>query len=108
MLRWLWPVLESGMASHCLEHLPVSDAPDPVPRSAVDEFPSPTYEVPGKLEARAYALDSPALRLELVARWSPSADTVFILSVCRECGAGCKKIAGGSRLSRNWGQPHPS
>ena len=60
-----------------LEHPPVSDAPDPVPRSAVEQFQSATYEGPGKLQARVYALDSPAVALDLVQRWRPSADTVF-------------------------------
>jgi hypothetical protein len=60
-----------------LEHPPVSDAPDPVPRSAVDQFQLATYEGPGKLSARVYVLDSPAVALELTQRWRPSADTVF-------------------------------
>jgi hypothetical protein len=60
-----------------LERPPVSDAPDPVPRSAVEQFQTATYEGPGKIEARVYALDSPAVALELVQRWRPSADTVF-------------------------------
>jgi hypothetical protein len=60
-----------------LERPPVSDAPDPVPRSAVEQFQSATYEGPGKLQARVYALDSPAVALDLVQRWRPSADTVF-------------------------------
>lgn len=59
------------------ERPPVSDAPDPVPRSAVEQFQTATYEGPGKIQARVYALDSPAVALELVQRWRPSADTVF-------------------------------
>ncbi|MBV8728538.1 MAG: hypothetical protein JO336_01890 [Acidobacteriia bacterium] len=55
----------------------VSDAPDPVPRSAIEQFQSATYEGAGKLEARVYALDAPAVALELTQRWRPSADTVF-------------------------------
>ena len=60
-----------------LERPPVSDAPDPVPRSAVEQFETATYEGPGKLQVRVYALDSAAVALELVQRWRPSADTVF-------------------------------
>ena len=60
-----------------LERPPVWDAPDPVPRSAVEQFETATYEGPGKLQARVYALDSAAVALELVQRWRPSADTVF-------------------------------
>jgi len=36
-----------------------------------------TYEGPGKIEARVYALSSPAVGLDLAQRWRPSADTVF-------------------------------
>ena len=60
-----------------LDHPPVSDAPDPVPHSAVVEFQSADYEGPGKLEARLYVLDAPAVGLEVAQRWRPSADTVF-------------------------------
>jgi hypothetical protein len=60
-----------------LEQPPVSDAPDPVPRSAVEQFETATYEGPGQLQARVYALDSPAVALDLVQRWRPSADTLF-------------------------------
>ena len=54
-----------------------SEAPDPVPRSAINRLQIATYEGPGKLEARAYELDSPAVALDLSQRWRPSADTVF-------------------------------
>ena len=55
----------------------VSDAPDPVPRTAVNRLQIATYEGPGKLEARIYELDSPGVALDLVQRWRPSADTIF-------------------------------
>lgn len=55
----------------------VSDAPDPVPRTAINRFERAGYEGPGKLDTRLYELDSPAVALELVQRWRPSADTVF-------------------------------
>ena len=54
-----------------------SEAPDPVPRSAINRLQIATYEGPGKLEARAYELDSPAVALDFSQRWRPSADTVF-------------------------------
>jgi len=60
-----------------LANPPLSSAPDPVPRTAVNRLQTATYEGPGKLEARAYELDSPAVALDLVQRWRPSADTVF-------------------------------
>jgi hypothetical protein len=55
----------------------LSDAPDPVPRTAVNRFQTATYEGPGKLESRVYELDSPGVALDLVQRWRPSADTIF-------------------------------
>jgi hypothetical protein len=60
-----------------LRDLSVSDAPDPVPRSSVDRLEVATYEGPGKLEARVYALTSAGVGVDLVQRWRPSADTVF-------------------------------
>ncbi|MBV9507406.1 MAG: hypothetical protein JO323_20630 [Acidobacteriia bacterium] len=55
----------------------ISEAPDPVPRTAINRFERAAYEGPGKLDARLYELDSPVVALELVQRWRPSADTVF-------------------------------
>jgi hypothetical protein len=57
--------------------LPVSDAPDPVPRTSVERLQVTAYEGPGKLEARVYELSSPGVGLDLAQRWRPSADTVF-------------------------------
>jgi hypothetical protein len=55
----------------------VADGPDPVPRASVTRLRTATYEGPGKLEARAYALTTSAVGLDLVQRWRPTADTVF-------------------------------
>jgi len=55
----------------------LSDAPDPVPRTAVERLAVANYEGPGKLEARVYVLSSPAVGVDLAQRWRPSADTVF-------------------------------
>lgn len=60
-----------------LATIPVSDAPDPVPRTSVDKLVVATYDGPGRLEARVYAVNSPAVGLEMAQRWRPSADTVF-------------------------------
>jgi hypothetical protein len=60
-----------------LRDLPVSEAPDPVPRTSVERVRVAAYEGAGKLEARAYQLTSSAVGLDLVQRWRPSADTVF-------------------------------
>ena len=57
--------------------LPVSEAPDPVPRTSVDRLQIASYDGPGHLQARVYALSSPAVGLDLAQRWRPSADTVF-------------------------------
>ncbi len=54
-----------------------SEAPDPVPRSSINRLQIATYEGPGRLEARIYELDSPAVAFDLAQRWRPSADTVF-------------------------------
>ena len=55
----------------------VSNTPDPVPRTSVERLEVASYEGPGRLEARVYALTSPEVGLDLVQRWRPSADTVF-------------------------------
>jgi len=60
-----------------LRAIAASDAPDPVPRTSIETIQVASYEGPGKLEARAYQLDSPGVALDLAQRWRPSADTVF-------------------------------
>jgi len=59
------------------QDVPVSEAPDPVPRNAVNQLRAASYRGPGKLEARVYQLTSPEIGLTLAQRWRPSADTVF-------------------------------
>jgi len=66
-----------GWRRTAMHDLPVSEAPDPVPRTSVDRLAVAAYEGPGKLEARVYALSSPSVGLDLAQRWRPSADTVF-------------------------------
>src|ERR1017187_3189162 len=61
-----------------LRELPVSEAPDPVPRMSVLRLETAVYEGPGHLEARVYELSSSAVGLDMVQRWRPSADTVFV------------------------------
>lgn len=60
-----------------LRDLPVGESPDPVPRTSIDRIQAATYQGPGSLEARVYQLSSPAVGLDVVQRWHPSADTVF-------------------------------
>ena len=69
--------MTGGWSRTSLREIPASDAPDPVPRTSIDAIEAASYEGPGKLEARAYQLDSPGVALDLVQRWRPSADTVF-------------------------------
>lgn len=66
-----------GWRRTAVRETPVSEAPDPVPRTSVDRLAVATYEGPGKLEARVYALSTPEVGLDLAQRWRPSADTVF-------------------------------
>ena len=74
----LFPETAAGVWRRtALRSPPVSDAPDPVPRTNVERFALASYEGPGKIEARVYALTSPAVGLDLAQRWRPSADTVF-------------------------------
>ena len=69
--------MDGGWRRAALAELPVSQAPDPVPRTAVTRLTAARYEGPGKLEARAYELASSATGVALAQRWRPSADTVF-------------------------------
>jgi len=66
-----------GWRRTSMREMPVSESPDPVPRTSVDRLAAATYEGPGKLEARVYALSSPEVGVDLAQRWRPSADTVF-------------------------------
>jgi hypothetical protein len=68
---------EGGWHRTSVANVPVSDSPDPVPRTSVDRLEVATYDGPGRLEARVYAVSSPAIGLEMAQRWRPSADTVF-------------------------------
>jgi len=76
-LSLLPPDVAGGWRRTSLSQTPVSDAPDPVPRSAVTRLETAEYSGPGKLEARVYELTSPEVGTTLAQRWRPSADTVF-------------------------------
>jgi hypothetical protein len=71
------PAVANGWRRTALRDTPVSESPDPVPRTAVKSLRTATYEGPGKLEARAYELDSAGVGVTLMQRWQPSADTIF-------------------------------
>jgi hypothetical protein len=71
------PTVAKVWTRTALRDTPVSESPDPVPRTAVKSLRTAAYEGPGKLEARAYQLDSAAVGTTLAQRWQPSADTIF-------------------------------
>ena len=74
----LFPATVAGVWRRTeMRELSAGEAPDPVPRTVVNQLQVASYEGPGKLEARAYELESAAIALDLVQRWRPSADTVF-------------------------------
>ena len=60
-----------------LRDIPVDEAPDPMPRTAVDRIRGATYKGTGEIDARVYLLNSTEAGLALDSRWRPSADTVF-------------------------------
>jgi len=77
----LFPATAAGVWRRTsLREMGASEAPDPVPRNEIERIAAASYEGPGKIEARVYALRSPAVGLELAQRWRPSADTVFFNS----------------------------
>ena len=76
-LRVLPESMAGGWRRTSLRESSVSEAPDPVPRTAVTRFEAASYQGPGKLEARVYELASPEVGASLAQRWRPSADTVF-------------------------------
>ena len=76
-LRLLPETAAGGWRRTSLQETPVSEAPDPVPRTEVTRLETGEYEGPGKLEARVYELSSPEVGASLTQRWRPSADTVF-------------------------------
>ena len=71
------PTVANVWRRTALRDTPVSESPDPVPRTAVRRLRTAVYEGPGKLEARAYELNSVGVGVTLAQRWQPSADTIF-------------------------------
>jgi hypothetical protein len=67
----------AGWGRTALRDLPASRPPDAVPAAVIDRIRAASYEGPGKLEARLYALSTPAAALNLAQRWAPRADTIF-------------------------------
>jgi hypothetical protein len=75
-----FPETVAGWKRKERREVPVSESPDPVPRTSVRRVVIATYEGQGKLEARAYELTSSGVGVDLAQRWRPSADTVFFWS----------------------------
>lgn len=71
------PVVAGVWHRTSLRDVPAGEAPDPVSRTIINRLQVASYDGPGKLEARAYELESAGMALDLVQRWRPSADTVF-------------------------------
>jgi hypothetical protein len=59
-------------------NLSAADAPDPVPRSSVEQVRAAVYKAgDAEIQSRVYLLSSPEVGAALEGRWRPSADTVF-------------------------------
>src|SRR4051812_39449576 len=71
------PEALAGWTRTSWREMPVSEAPDPLPRNSVVSVQAAEYAGPGKLKVRAYQLERSAVGLDLAQRWRPSADTVF-------------------------------
>src|SRR5262252_4922297 len=58
----------------------VTQPPDAIPAQDIDQIRTASYEGPGKLDVRVYALANSAVALDVVQRWKPAPDTVFFYS----------------------------
>jgi hypothetical protein len=58
----------------------IRERPDEIPARTVEATHAASYEGPGKLDVRIYALPTPAVALDVVQRWTPRPDTVFFYS----------------------------
>jgi hypothetical protein len=66
-----------GWRRASVRDVPVTQPPDGNIKGRIEQIRAATYEGTGKLEARVYALPSPAVALDVAQRWQPAADTVF-------------------------------
>ena len=67
----------AGWHRIAVREIAVSRPPDPIPAANIEAIRAAAYEGPGKLEARVYALPSPAVALDVAQRWTPRPETVF-------------------------------
>ena len=56
--------------------LPPAQPPDTLPVARIEQIRTASYDGPGQLDARVYALPTPAVALDVVQRWTPRPDTV--------------------------------
>jgi hypothetical protein len=75
-----FPETLAGWHRTAVRDLPAAQPPDALPAVRIESIRAATYDGPGKLEARVYALPSPATALDVVQRWTPRPDTVFFYS----------------------------
>ena len=73
----LFPESVSAWHRTSASELAAGIAPDGIDAGLVQKVRAASYEGPGKLEARAYQLTSPAAALDIVQRWHATADTVY-------------------------------
>ena len=72
-----FPETLGGWHRTAVRDLPAAQPPDPVPARPIEQIRAASYQGQGNIEARVYALPSPAVALDVVQRWVPRADTVF-------------------------------
>jgi len=77
VLDVLTETIGSGWHRTALRNVNPAEAPDPVPRDAIRQIQTATYEGPGKLEVHLYEVSSPAIALDLVQRWRPSENSAY-------------------------------
>jgi hypothetical protein len=58
----------------------IRERTDEIPVRTMEATRAASYEGPGKLDARVYALATPAVALDVAQRWTPRPDTVFFYS----------------------------
>jgi hypothetical protein len=75
-----FPETLGGWRRTAVRDAPVAQPPDAIPAARIEQIRIATYEGPGKLEARVYALPSASVALDVAQRWRPAAQTVFFES----------------------------
>jgi hypothetical protein len=58
----------------------LAQPPDAIPAQNIQAIRTASYDGPGKLDARVYALPTPAVALDVVQRWRPRPNTLFFYS----------------------------